>query len=43
VGIEDGAAEMDKAGFDVMAALVREPMHANELPARSCYMLGKRR
>jgi len=43
VGIEDGAAEMDKAGFDVMAALVREPMQSNELPTRRCYMLGKRR
>jgi SAM-dependent methyltransferase len=43
VSIEDGAAEMDKAGFDVMAALVREPMQSNELPTRRCYMLGKRR
>ena len=43
VGIETGAAEMDRAGFEVMAALVREPMQANELPARRCYMLGKRR
>ncbi|HTR54606.1 MAG TPA: methyltransferase domain-containing protein [Kofleriaceae bacterium] len=43
VAIEDAAAEMDKGGFEVAAALVREPMHANELPARRCYMLGKRR
>jgi SAM-dependent methyltransferase len=43
VGIEDAAAEMDRGGFDVMAALVREPISANELPARRCYMLGKRR
>jgi SAM-dependent methyltransferase len=43
VGIEDGAAELDAAGFDVMAALVREPMQSNELPTRRCYMLGKRR
>jgi SAM-dependent methyltransferase len=43
VGIEDAASEMDRGGFDVVAALVREPMHANELPARRCYMLGKRR
>ena len=43
VGIEDAAGELDRAGFDVMAALVREPMTSNELPARRCYMLGKRR
>jgi len=43
VAIEDAAAEMDKGGFEVSAALVREPMHPNELPARRCYMLGKRR
>jgi len=43
VGIDDAAAEMDAAGFEVMAALVREPMSPTELPARRCYMLGKRR
>ena len=43
VGIEDAAAELDTAGFDVLAALVREPMAKTELPARRCYMLGKRR
>ena len=43
VSIEDGSAEMDRAGFDVMAALVREPMNTTELPTRRCYMLGKRR
>jgi ubiquinone/menaquinone biosynthesis C-methylase UbiE len=43
VGIDQGAAELDRAGFDVMAALVREPLHSHELPTRRCYMLGKRR
>jgi SAM-dependent methyltransferase len=43
VSIEDGAVEMDRAGFEVVAALVREPMSTNELPTRRCYMLGKRR
>ena len=43
VGIEQASAEMDHAGFDVMAALVREPLMTNELPTRRCYMLGKRR
>jgi ubiquinone/menaquinone biosynthesis C-methylase UbiE len=43
VSIEDMAAELDKGGFDVVAALVREPMSPHELPARRCYMLGKRR
>ncbi|HUJ57514.1 MAG TPA: methyltransferase domain-containing protein [Kofleriaceae bacterium] len=42
VAIEDAAAEMDRGGFEVMAALVREPLHAKELPARRCYMLGRR-
>ena len=43
VGIEDAAAELDAAGFDVVAALVREPMSPNELPTRRCYMVGQRR
>ena len=43
VGIDDAADEMDAGGFEVVAALVREPMMAGELPARRCYMLGKRR
>jgi ubiquinone/menaquinone biosynthesis C-methylase UbiE len=43
VGIEDAAAELDTAGFDVVAALVREPMSPTELPARRCYMMGRRR
>jgi SAM-dependent methyltransferase len=43
VGIEDAAAELDKAGFDVIAALVREPMGPGELPVRRCYMVGQRR
>lgn len=42
LSIEDAAAEMDRAGFEVVAALVREPMSTKELPARRCYMLGKR-
>jgi SAM-dependent methyltransferase len=40
VAIEDAAAEMDDGGFEVMAALVREPIHASELPTRRCYMVG---
>ena len=43
VDIETGAAELDAAGFEVMAALVREPISMTELPARRCYILGKRR
>ena len=43
VGIDDAAGEMDDGGFEVMAALVRESMTPHELPARRCYMLGKRR
>ena len=43
VGIEDASAELDAAGFDVCAALVREPMAATELPTRRCYMLARRR
>jgi ubiquinone/menaquinone biosynthesis C-methylase UbiE len=43
VDIETGAAELDAAGFDVTAALVREPISMTELPARRCYMFGKRR
>lgn len=43
VGIEDAAAELDAAGFEVVAALVREPMSPGELPARRCYMVGRRR
>jgi hypothetical protein len=43
VGIEEAAGELDRAGFDVVAALIREPMWVTELPARRCYMLGKRR
>jgi len=42
VSIDDAAVEMDTGGFEVVAALVREPMGANELPARRCYMIGKR-
>ena len=43
VDIEQAAAETERGSFDVVAALVREPMHATELPARRCYMLAKRR
>jgi SAM-dependent methyltransferase len=43
VGIEDAAQELDTAGFDVVAALVREPMSPNELPTRRCYMVGQLR
>ena len=43
VSIEDAATELDAAGFEIVAALVREPMFANELPARRCTMVGKRR
>jgi ubiquinone/menaquinone biosynthesis C-methylase UbiE len=43
VSIEDAASELDSAGFEVIAALVREPLFSNELPARRCTMVGKRR
>ncbi len=43
IGIDDAAEEMTRANFEVMAALVREPLNANELPTRRCYMIGKRR
>lgn len=43
VSVEDAAAELDRAGFEVVAALVREPMSSNELPARRCTIVGKRR
>jgi len=43
VGIEDAARELDVAGFDIAAALVREPMSPDELPTRRCYMVGQRR
>jgi len=43
VSIEDAASELDQAGFEIVAALVREPMFSNELPARRCTMVGKRR
>lgn len=43
VAIDDAAEEMDTGGFEVVAALVREPMMTGELPARRCYMVGKRR
>ena len=43
VSIEDAASELDRAGFEVVAALVREPMFPNELPARRCTIVGKRR
>jgi SAM-dependent methyltransferase len=43
VAIDDAAVEMDTGGFEVIAALVREPLMKTELPARRCYMIGKRR
>jgi ubiquinone/menaquinone biosynthesis C-methylase UbiE len=43
LSIEDAATELDQAGFEVVAALVREPMSPAELPARRCTMVGKRR
>jgi len=43
VSIEDAAMELDHAGFEIVAALVREPIFANELRARRCTMVGKRR
>jgi len=42
-GIEDTALELDRAGFEAVAVLVREPMTNDELPTRRCYMIGKRR
>ena len=35
LSIEDAAAELDHAGFEVVASLVREPMSPAELPARA--------
>jgi len=43
LSIEDAASEIDVAGFDVIAALVREPMSPSQLPARRCTLVGKRR
>lgn len=43
VGVEDGAAEMEAAGFEIVAVMVREPIWPKELPARRCYMMGRRR
>jgi ubiquinone/menaquinone biosynthesis C-methylase UbiE len=43
VSIEDAASELDGVGFEVVAALVREPIYSNELPARRCTIIAKRR
>ena len=43
LSIEDAAGEIDQAGFEVVAALVREPLSSSELPARRCTMVAKRR
>nr|HEX4312837.1 methyltransferase domain-containing protein [Kofleriaceae bacterium] len=42
VAIETASAELEAAGFEVVACLVREPMSPSELPTRRCYMVGKR-
>jgi hypothetical protein len=43
VGVEQASDELDRFGFEVEAALVREPMSSTELPTRRCYMLARRR
>jgi ubiquinone/menaquinone biosynthesis C-methylase UbiE len=43
ISLDDGTAELERGGFDVMASLVREPLNTKELPARRCYMIAKRR
>ena len=43
VAVEDAAAELEQCGFEVVAALVREPLYSNELPARRCTIVAKRR
>ena len=43
VSLETAADEMERAGFDVMAAVAREAMNEAELPTRRCYILGRRR
>lgn len=43
VSADEAVAELESSGFDVVAALVREPMSARELPARRCTIVGKRR
>jgi ubiquinone/menaquinone biosynthesis C-methylase UbiE len=42
IGVEDAADEIERCGFAIEAALVREPMSKNELPTRRCYMLAHR-
>ncbi len=43
VSVEDAATELEDSGFEIVAALVREPMAARELPARRCTIVGRRR
>jgi ubiquinone/menaquinone biosynthesis C-methylase UbiE len=42
IGVEDAADELERWGFAIEAALVREPMSKTELPTRRCYMLARR-
>jgi ubiquinone/menaquinone biosynthesis C-methylase UbiE len=42
IGVEDATDELERWGFEIEAALVREPMSKTELPTRRCYMLARR-
>jgi SAM-dependent methyltransferase len=42
ISVEDATDEVERCGFSIEAALVREPMSKNELPTRRCYMLARR-
>ena len=42
VGIEEAYDELERCGFVVEAAMVREPMMKGELPTRRCYLFGRR-
>lgn len=43
VSVDDAAAELESSGFEIVAALVREPVPAQEVPARRCTIVGRRR
>jgi SAM-dependent methyltransferase len=42
ISVEDATDEVERCGFSIEAALVREPMSKTELPTRRCYMLARR-
>lgn len=43
VSVEDAVAELESSGFEIVAALVREPVSMLEVQARRCTIVGKRR